>query len=194
MLLTADEVSRSLSGSLKLLNRNPEGLGHFEVSVAAFWRSFAAILLTAPAFVVSLAEDRLNEGLPAEAGLFSAPELVFHEAILLVGCWLAFPLAMVAVVRRLGLGHRYVHYVITWNWSVVIAATLLAVPSALHVLGIANSGLVALCGLAFGIIIVQYRWFIAKAALGVPGGVAALVVLLDVSLSSAVAESLATLV
>lgn len=194
MLLTADEVGRSLSGSLKLLNRNSEGLGHFEVSVDAFWRSFAAILLTAPAFVVSLAEDRLDVGLPAEAGLFSAPDLVLHEAALLLGCWLAFPLVMIGVVQMLGLGHRYVQYVIAWNWSAVIAATLLAVPSAMHVLGLATSGLTLLFGIAFAIIIVQYRWFVAKAALGVSSGVAALLVLLDVSLSGIVAQGLAGII
>src|SRR6478735_5509640 len=73
MLITADEIARSLSGSLKLLNRDEEGLKAFEISIPAFWRSFGAILLTAPAFVVALADGRVEQGLPSEAGLFSSP-------------------------------------------------------------------------------------------------------------------------
>jgi hypothetical protein len=194
MIPTADEVGRSLAGSLKLMNRNPEGLTAYEVSVPAFWRSFAAILLTAPALVVSLAEDRAQGGLPAEAGLFSSPSLLFHELALAVACWVAFPLAMIAVVRTLGLGHRYVGYVIAWNWSAVVAATILAVPSALHVVGWATPGLAMLYAGAFGIILLQYRWFITKAALGVSGGLAALLVLVDLTLNGAVAGAVSRLI
>src|SRR3954453_7438197 len=99
MILTADEVSRSIAGSLKLLNRNEEGLRAFEVSIPAFWRSFAAILLTAPAFVAALAEVRVERGLPTAAGLVSSPGLVLPEAALFRAGWIAFPLAMIAILR-----------------------------------------------------------------------------------------------
>jgi hypothetical protein len=194
MILTADEVSRSIAGSLKLLNRNEEGLQAFEVSIPAFWRSFAAILLTAPAFVAALAEVRVERGLPTDAGLFSSPGLVLHEAALFLAGWIAFPLAMIAIVRGLGLGHRYVGYIITWNWSAVVAATILAVPAAMHALGLATSGLSLLFGIAFGIIIAQYRWFLAKAALGVSGGLAALLVLLDAGIAGTVSALLSPLI
>ncbi|MFO1147184.1 MAG: hypothetical protein U1E62_02325 [Alsobacter sp.] len=194
MIPTADEVSRSLAGSLKLMNRDAEGLTAYEVTVPAFWRSFAAILLTAPAFVVGLAEDRVRVGLPAEAGLFSSPSLLMHELVLAVACWIAFPLAMIAIVRMLGLGHRYVGYIIAWNWSAVVAATVLAVPRALHVIGWATPGLAMLFAGAFGIILLQYRWFLTKEGLGVSGGLAALLVVVDLTLNGAVVGALSRLV
>jgi hypothetical protein len=194
MIPTADEVSRSIAGSLKLINRNPDGLSAFEVSIPAFWRSFAAILLTAPAFVVALAEDRGPAGLPTDAGLFSSPALILHEAALAVACWVAFPLAMIGIVRLLDLGHRYVGYVIAWNWSAVVAATILAVPRALHVIGWATPGLAMLFAAGFGIILLQYRWFMTKAALGVSGGLAAALVIVDVALNGAVASAVSRLV
>ncbi len=194
MFPTADEVGRSLAGSFKLINRDVEGLTAYEVSIPAFWRSFAAILLTAPAFVVGLAEDRAQVGLPAEAGLFSSPALLVHELALAVACWVAFPLAMIAVVRVLDLGHRYVGYVIAWNWSAVVAATVLAVPRALHVIGWATPGLAMLFAGAFGIILLQYRWFITKEGLGVSGRLAALLVAVDVTLNGAVMGAVSQLV
>ena len=114
--------------------------------------------------------------------------------MLFLGGWVAFPLAMIAIVRRLGLGHRYVGYVIAWNWSVMWPRPILAVPSALHALGLATSGLALLFGFAFGIIIAQYRWFLAKTALGVSGGLAALLVLLDVALTGAISAVLSPLI
>jgi hypothetical protein len=193
-MLTADEVGRSLSGSLKLLNRDAEGLTAFEVSIAAFWRSFAAILLTAPAFVVALAEDRVEQGLPLQDGLFASPVIVAHEALLALAGWVVFPLVMIAVVRRLGLGHRYVGYIIAWNWSTVLAAFVLAVPAGLHALGLATDGLALLFAFAFSIVLLHYRWFLAKAALGVSGGIAFLLVLLDLSVNELVAGAISSLV
>jgi hypothetical protein len=193
-MLTADEVSRSLQGSFRLLNRDARGLRDFDVSVAAFWRSFAAFLLTAPALVVGLAGDRLALGYPPEEGLFSAPDIVAHEVLLAVAGWIAFPLAMIAVVRWLRLGHRYVGFIIAWNWSAVVAAFVMAVPKGLQALDLATPGLALLYGAAFSIVILQYRWFTAKAALGVSGGVAALVVLLDLCLNGVVVETVSHLV
>ncbi len=190
MVPSADEIGRSLSGSLKLVNKDAGGLDQFEVSLDGFWHSFAAILLTAPAFIVALAEHRLRSGLALEAGLFSDIGLVFSEIGGAILCWIAFPLALVAVLRPLGLGHRYLAYVVAYNWSAVVAAFVLAVPQAMHVLGLVPTGLSLLFGVAFGIIIVHTRWFIAKAALGVSGGMAALMVGLDLSLSGALAALL----
>lgn len=193
-MLTADEVARSLSGSIKLLNRDAEGIASFEVSVAAFRRSFAAILLTAPAFVVALAEDRVERGLPLEDGLFASPIVVAHEALLALAGWIAFPLVMIAVARRIGLGHRYVGYVIAWNWSTVLASFVFAVPAALHVLGLATDGLTVLFAFAFFVVLLHYRWFLAKTALGVSGGIAVLLVLVDLSINELVAGAISTLV
>lgn len=193
-MLTADEVGRSLSGSIKLLNRDAAGIASFEVSVGAFWRSFAAILLTAPAFVVALAEDRVEQGLPLEDGLFASPSLVAHEALIALAGWIAFPLAMIAVARRLNLHARYVGYIIAWNWSAVLASFVLAVPAALHVLGLATDGLSLLFAFAFSLVLLHYRWFLAKTALGVSGGLAALLVILDLSLNELVAGAIGSLV
>lgn len=178
-MLTADEIGRAISGSLKLLNRNAEGYEGFEVSIPAFWRSFAAMVLTAPAFVTALAFDRMQLGLPAEAGLFADGWVVAREGLVAGLAWIVFPLLMIGVVRRLGLGSRYVGYIIAYNWSAVITTAIFALPTALYVLGLATYGLSILYAVAFGIIVAQYRWFLAKTSLGISGGLAALIVAAD---------------
>jgi hypothetical protein len=178
-MLTADEIGRAISGSIKLLNRDAEGYEGFEISIPAFWRSFAAAVLTAPAFVTALAFDRKQLGLPAEEGLFADGWLVAREAVTAGLAWMAFPLAMIWVVRRLGLGRRYIGYIIAYNWSAVITATIFALPTALYVLGLATYGLSIVYAVAFGVIVAQYRWFLAKTSLGISGGLAGLIVCAD---------------
>jgi len=57
-MVTADEVGRSLRGTVDLLNQRVEGLQAFDFSETSFWRSFSAVLLTLPAYVVSLSLER----------------------------------------------------------------------------------------------------------------------------------------
>ena len=185
MVPSAEEIGRSLGGALRLMNRDAEGLDAFEVSLAAYWRSFAAIVLTAPAFVVALADHRIRSGLPPEAGLFSDPGLVAVSVVEALVTWVAFPLAMIAIVRPLGLGHRYIGYVVAYNWSAVVAAFVFAVPTAMRVLGLVPGSLAMVFAFFFGILIVHWRWFIAKAALGVSGGLAAVMVAIDVAIAGA---------
>lgn len=181
-MLSADEVGRSLSGSLELLNRNAQALQHFPASIDAFWRSFGAIVLTAPAFVITLAADRVRLGLPLQEGLFADPGLVVLRLLAAGLAWITFPILMIAVVRWLGLGHRYVRFVVAYNWTAVVVSALLAVPSALYAMGFASYALSTLFFSAFAVIAFQMRWFLAKAALGVSGGLAAVIALLDLGL------------
>ncbi len=181
-MLSADEVGRSLSGSLQLLNRDAQGLRRFSVSIEAFWRSFGAVVLTAPAFVTALAADRLRLGLPLQEGLFADPGLVTLRLVLAGAAWIAFPLLMMLVARRLGLGHRYIGFVIAYNWSAVFASAVLAFPTAMYVTGLASSAQSTLFAFAFAIIVFRLRWFLAKIALGISGRLAAVVATADLAL------------
>jgi hypothetical protein len=186
-MLSADEVGRSLSGSMQLLNRDADGLYRFPVSIEAFWRSFGAVVLTAPAFVTALAADRLRLGLPLEQGLFADAGLVTVRLVLAGMAWIAFPILMIAVVRRLNLGHRYVRFVIAYNWSAVFASAILAFPTAMYVTGMASYALSTLFVVAFAVIVFRLRWFLAKTALGVSGGLAAMIAAADLTLYGAFA-------
>ncbi|MHB2166673.1 hypothetical protein [Alsobacter sp. R-9] len=188
-MLTSDEVARHLSGSLKLLNQDTHGLDRFNVSLEAFWHSFLAVFLTAPAFVAVLASDRVRLGLPLQEGLFHDPELVLVRLIAAGAAWVAFPLLMILVVRALGLGHRYVGYIIVYNWSAVVTTTAFAIPAAAYALGFIPSGVVILFGIGFSIVVFHYRWFMTRAALGVSGGLAAVLAAGDLGLSTLVSAA-----
>ena len=185
-MLKADEVAHHLAGSLRLLNKDSAGLERFAVSIDAFWRSFLAVTLTAPAFILVIASDRVRLGLPLQDGLFSEPGIVAVRLVAACIAWLAFPLLMIGVCRALGLGHRYVGYIIVYNWSAVITTSVLAVPSGAFALGWVPGELVALFAVGFAAVIFHYRWFVARTALGVSGGLAALLAFGDLGLVTVV--------
>ncbi len=169
MMVTADDVSRSLRGAADLLNRRAEGLAAFDVTEAGFWRSFGAIWLTLPSFVVLLALERRHVGLGPETPLWFDPAAAASLALAYLATFLALPIAMIAVCRRLGLGAAYAPFVVVTNWLSAITALVLAGPGLLVALGWAPPALGAALVLAFGLILLHLQWFAVKATLGLPG-------------------------
>ncbi len=194
MIVTADEVNRSVRGTLDLLNRRVEGLKAFDMSEAGFWRSFAAIWLTLPAYVVSLAFERGRLGLlRPERSLLDDLWLDVAVAFGHVIGFLALPVAMIWVTRRLGLTQRYAPFVIVTNWINVVGLTILSVPAILLLIGWAPPALASLFTLAFAIIVVRLHWFATAVTLGVSGGLAFAIVGLGLGLNLAVSTLVRTI-
>ncbi|HEU6442225.1 MAG TPA: hypothetical protein VFF38_07680, partial [Microvirga sp.] len=108
MIVTADEVNRSLRGTLDLLHSRAEGLKSFDMSERGFWRSFAAIWLTLPAYVVSLAFERLRLGLlEPDRSLLGNIWIDLVVALGHVAGFVALPLAMIWITRSLNLTKAY---------------------------------------------------------------------------------------
>ena len=144
MIVTADDVTRSLRGTAALLNRRADGLRSFDFSEAGFWHSFGAIVLTLPAFVVTLALERRRLGLALPGrSLVDDNGLLALVALAHVAAFLALPVAMIWIVRRLELQRRYVPFVIVTNWISVVGLMVLSVPALLLLLGWAPPNL---CG------------------------------------------------
>ncbi|WP_414473293.1 hypothetical protein [Microvirga sp. M2] len=189
MIVTAEEVNRSFRGTLELLHSRAEGLKSFDMSEQGFWRSFAAIWLTLPAYIVSLAFERLRLGLlQPDRSLLGNLWIDLVVALGHVASFVALPLAMIWVARRFHLTRAYVPFVIVTNWVTVVGLLLLSVPAMLLLLGWATPPLASLFSLAFAIIIVRMQWFATKATLGISSLAAFGIVLLGIVLNSCVAS------
>jgi hypothetical protein len=185
MIVTADEVNRSFKGALDLLNSRVEGLKAFDMSERGFWRSFAAIWLTLPAYVVSLAFERLRLGLiQPDRTLLDSLWIDLVVALGHVAGFVALPVAMVWIARSVRLTDRYVPFVIVTNWINVLGLLVLSVPAMLLLLGWATPSLASLFGLAFSIIVLRLQWFATKASLELSGLAAFAVVLLGLVLNA----------
>ncbi|MCG7392091.1 hypothetical protein MHY87_04140 [Microvirga sp. ACRRW] len=187
MIVTADEVNRSFRGTLDLLHSRAEGLKSFDMSERGFWRSFAAIWLTLPAYVVSLALERMRLGLlQPDRALLDSFWLDAVVALSHIASFVALPLAMIWVARRFNLTKAYVPFVIVTNWITAMGLLVLSVPAMLLLLGWATPSLASIFSLAFAIIIVRMQWFANKATLGLSNLPALGIVLLGIVLNSGI--------
>ena len=158
-MITADEVGRSVRGAAAILNRRPDALAAFDMSPAAFRRSFKAIVLTAPAYVVQLALVRDKLGLLQDGrALFDDPFIAGLVGLGHVTSFLALPLVMAWFALRFGFADRYIPFVVVTNWIAVIGAFVLAVPSTLMLAGIETPQLTALFTTAFAGILLFVQW------------------------------------
>ncbi|MGO4573153.1 hypothetical protein [Microvirga sp. 2TAF3] len=185
MIVTADEVNRSFKGTLDLLNSRVEGLKAFDMSERGFWRSFAAIWLTLPAYIVSLAFERLRLGLLLpDHPLLDSLWIDLVVAIGHVASFVVLPVAMIWVTRKFKLTGHYVPFVIVTNWVNVIGMLVMSIPVLLLLLGWAPPALAGLFSVAFLAIILRLQWFATKATLHVPCFFAFGIVALGIALNT----------
>jgi hypothetical protein len=182
MIIAADEVARSLAGTLDLLQRRAQGLRRFDASHAGVRRSCFAFLLLAPVFVTLLAAERMSRGLLVPgAGLFDDARLdALVLARMAVGI-VTLPLIAYGLVRLLALRDRFPRFLVACNWSTVLAGAFLALPAYLYAFDLATSQLAYVYSAAFVALIAHLRWFVVQTALGVSGGLAAAIVAADLA-------------
>lgn len=95
----------------------------------------------------------------------------------LVAGFLAVPLAMIAILRRLDRRRAYVPFVVVTNWCLAAGLAVMALPGSLLLLDLATPGLAALDAAAFLVVLLWLHARAALAILGLPAPVAALVTL-----------------
>ncbi len=196
--MTTADFRVGLAAAVALFLGRPGALARFDVSLEGFWRSFAAILLVLPSFAVAVvaegsfqgAEMAAN-GLPAEDfpwGSFAAERLVSLSLE-----WIALPVVLALIARRLGIAPRFVPFIVARNWGAAVSSALYAIPALLFVAGVLRADVTQILGLAVVLVALQYQYRIARQALAVPPGMAVAVVVLDVVLGLVVMLSVARL-
>lgn len=180
---SGQEILDSLYGAWRILRMDPGALGYFNQSVEGFWRSFFAIVLVVPifAFITYVGTESAPEEQQVAAVLAPGTSVIVHTLALLLA-WAAFPTAMIWLTRMLNLSHRYVVYIIVWNWSNVISAVIFLIVMLLLVTGILSQGVVGVLGIfAFGYVLF-YSYLVARAGLDCTGGTAIGIVVFEVVL------------
>lgn len=166
MRLAADDVARSLRGSWRLMTRGAEALPELDLTRDGFWRSFLAFALMLPATIAILAAVRLTAGLPNSAGLFTAPALALSVIAALALTILAVPALLIALRPELTQRPRFTSFVIAWNWSGIVSASLMAIPAAIFAIGWAPPALAIVQSLFFAVIVLRLRYCVARAVFG----------------------------
>lgn len=130
---STEEIQRYLAGSWRLMMGKADGLKAMDISADGFWDSFFAIVVALPALIV---------GWVSYANDISGPSSQFGERLSFVlrlatadvVAWV-LPLALLAAVApRVGIGDRFVHYVIASNWAAALLIWLMLPPVALKLM------------------------------------------------------------
>jgi hypothetical protein len=172
-----EEVLSALYGAYRLARFDASGMTYFCLTVEGFWRSFFAAALVAPAYAILV-------GMHASAGAedLNVALLFLAEGLSYVLAWCAFPIAALVLTRLLGLDRNYVALIVAHNWSAVLqAAAFLAV----LLLGLVLPDVPGrwLATLTTGALLV-YQWFVIRSALQTSGGVALMLLLVDLVITS----------
>lgn len=176
-------LANNLSGAWAIMRGRAEGLSRLDLSLDGFWRSFGAILLVAPFTVLALlsqAQLAATADVTAEA---RATGVLGVEAVGVLVDWVAFPIVFALLARPLGLGDRYLAFIVARNWSAVLISAMAAFVYAPHLLGLFPSQLAPALFLMVLVVALRFAYVIARTALGVPWGVALPIVALDYLLS-----------
>ena len=171
------EVLSALYGAYRLAWFDPSGMGYFNLTVDGFWRSFFAAVLVAPAYAILVGLQVASEEEPVDLGL-----LLVTESIGYVLAWGAFPLVAIVLTRLLGLDRHYVALIVALNWSAVLQTALFLAVVLIGPLLPEVLGTLAIT-LTTGAILV-YQWFVIRTALEATGGVALMLLLVDLIITS----------
>jgi hypothetical protein len=171
-------VQLAVGGALRLARGDASGLGWFDTSIDGFWRSFRAGLIAYPLFLILLA-FRVSSAHWAASGMF---RIVVVETIGYVISWVAFPLLVLPVTRWLGREHRFLAFIVAYNWSQIPQTALFVLVGADAAAGLFPSGVAQLVEFVAAIAVLVYEWYIARVALQVSASQAVPVVALDMLL------------
>ena len=176
-MLSAKEAATSLYGAYRLARLDSGGLDYFDASREGFWRSFYAAAFIAPPFALLLAL-RYADGMVAASPL----RYVAIEAIAYVIAWLAFPVAMLMVARKLDREKHFIRFIVVYNWAAVLQNALYLPIPILGISGMITVTAANAMGILALLLILGYTWFITKTALEVTSAAAAGIVALDLGL------------
>lgn len=176
MLLAADAVTRCLRGSWRLMSAGPSALPELDLSRKGLTRSCLAAILTVPALIAVLAAENRMAGLSNADGLFQSPPLVMAVLASQIAAFVMVPMLIAGLAPHLLRTPALAGFVIAWNWTEVLCASLLALPALVYAIGWSTPEIATVQWLAFAAIVAKLRYAAAVATLGPQRGVALLVV------------------
>ena len=172
------EVRLALIGALRLARGDRGGLSCFDRSLDGFWRSFRAAFISYPLYLILLSM-RVTVAKWETSG---ALVIIMVETIAYVIAWTAFPLLMLIVTQRIGRSHRFLDFMVPYNWSQVPQSALFVLVGLETESGVLGAQPAQAIEVAAAVAVLVYEWFIARVALETTVSAAVLVVIVDLLL------------
>ncbi len=189
-MVSLNEIRAALDGSWLLLRNRPEGMAYFDQSIQGFWRSFSAVFLLIPAFLLSgLAEKEFyfsEEMFQPE----TFPDGAYWTAqfIGLAVDWVTLPILLAVLAVPIGISKRYVPFIVVRNWTSLLASVPYLITYVLFLLRIIPPGVAVLLSFSSLLAVLWYRYLVARIALQATISLAVGIVVLDIVLTLVISQ------
>jgi hypothetical protein len=161
----------SLSAAWKLVQINPRAMEYFDLTSDGFWKSFWAIALIIPVFVLNIFYTQGAE----------VPQPLFSSAIYYITALPLTAFVMYHFTKFMKIDEHYASMVIAYNWLSVVAFNIIEILTLLLITMIPTSTMVAPVIIAIRIYLGGYvGWFMFKKSLRISGGLAFGVLIFEV--------------
>lgn len=190
-MLTSDDIQRGLAAAWQLFLGRRDAIRDFDTSYRGFWRSFLAIILILPIYVLYVgAERRMILGDLPDGAAFDEMTFGLTRLLALVLDWIAFPLVAALLCRPLGFASGYVRLIVAFNWGGPIVSVVMALPAILFAFGLVPQFAASLLLFMALVLVVRFRFITARAALECGFSLAAGLVALEFLMSLVLGEAL----
>jgi hypothetical protein len=102
--------------------------------------------------------------------------------------WVTLPLILALIAGPIGISRQYVPFIVVRNWTSILASMPYLAIALLYLTGIIPSGIMVLLSFTCLIVVLWYRFLIARIALQASVSMAIGIVFLDILLSLVIGE------
>jgi hypothetical protein len=188
-MLSAEDIQRGLTGAWRLFLGRREAIRLFDTSFRGFWRSFLAIILVLPIYVLYVGAERRMILSEIPNG-FDELGFAMTRLVALALDWIAFPLVAGLLARPLGFAEGYVRLIVAFNWGGPIVSAIMALPAILFAFGLVPQFAASLLLFMALVLVIRFRYITARAALDSGFALSAGLVALEFLLSLVLGEAL----
>ncbi|MCC7427579.1 MAG: hypothetical protein IT557_11785 [Alphaproteobacteria bacterium] len=174
--MSEGRAARGLAAALRLAIGRSDAVARFEDTPAAYWHALLSAGLAAIPGVIVL---KLAGAEAVQAGSSGAARMLAAEAIAYLVGWTLFPVVMLSIARALNRRAQVLRYLVGWNWTNLVQVMVQAPLGLLSLAGLLPGAVLdglTIAALLWGF---WYGWLLARHALDISGGQAAMVVAID---------------
>lgn len=183
---SAEEIQSYLVGAWRLMNGKPEAIRMFDLSADGFWNSFYAILIAVPALTVGWATVASEVG----DGTGGRVATVVLLGVIDISTWVLPLVAFAFLSRPLGVGDRFVAYVVAGNWGSALLVWIMLPPALIRLVFPGWQDAATLLSIAVFVVSLALTWRLTNAVIDRGAALATGVFALMLAMSIAVLVTL----
>lgn len=182
-MIGGSEIVRAIFGAYCLAFLDRRGMTFFDRTPAGARHSFIAAVLVFPPYALIQVFRLYPDFASLAVGRVVAVELIAY-----VISWTAFPVLMISVVRSVGKAQHYCDFLVAYNWSSIVQAAIWFPIVIFSQTGLIPNEVAMVVGYATMAGLLFYQWFVLRASLDLGRSLAALMVLVDLTISLLLGE------